>query len=94
MNVSSNYASGPLARAVWKHAAAGAASTPGPAGDAANFAHAAALDRALQDTPDVRTNEVERARELINDPAYPSRAINRRVATLLAGQPNLLTDPA
>ena len=45
---------------------------------------AAALDRALADTPDLRADRVERARELIRDVSYPPEETIQRIASLLA----------
>jgi hypothetical protein len=52
--------------------------------DKAVFAEAAALERALEDTPDVRVEEVERAQRAVGEPDYPPRETLRKIANLLA----------
>lgn len=42
-----------------------------------------ALDKSLQTTPAVRPEKVARAKELLDDPGYPSAAVLNRVADLL-----------
>src|ERR1043166_6664823 len=42
----------------------------------------------------VRKKEVERARKLVKDPSYPSSAVTRAVARLLARNLQTLDDPA
>jgi hypothetical protein len=42
----------------------------------------------------VRKKEVERARKLVKDPSYPSSAVTRAVARLLARNLQKLDDPA
>lgn len=49
-----------------------------------NLAGAAAVDRALEKTPDIRADVVERARKLVADPAYPPRETILRLSHLLA----------
>jgi hypothetical protein len=57
---------------------------PKPAGDESSFAGAAALDGALSKIPDVRTDAVARARDLINDPNYPSAEVVKKLSNFLA----------
>lgn len=81
MQISPNNSSGPVSRTYWKSI------PPAPGGhgvDTAQFDRAAALNRALADTPDLRANEVERARELIGDVSYPPAETIQRIASLLA----------
>lgn len=89
MQVSPNNNSGPVSRTYWK------SFPPAPGGhgaDTAQFDRAAALNRALADTPDVRPSEVERARDLIGDVSYPPPETIKRIASLLAL--NLKAEPA
>lgn len=48
------------------------------------FSNAAALDRALKATPDVRAEEVERARKLVNDTNWPPPETIQKLSTLFA----------
>ena len=52
--------------------------------EAARFDKADALERALERTPDVRSEVVERGKQLVADPAYPPRETLQRIAALLA----------
>jgi hypothetical protein len=63
-----------------------AASASLPAAEAPSFAGSAAVNSALSSTPDSRPDAVERARALINDPAYPGTETLRKISQLLAGQ--------
>lgn len=88
MQITPNNNSGPVGRTYWK------SSSPAPAPkatDSAQFESAAALNRALEDTPDVRASEIQRARQLISDPSYPSAQTIKRIATTLATN---IGDPA
>lgn len=81
MQVSPNNSSGPVSRTYWK------SFPPAPGGhgvDTAQFDRATALNRALEDTPDLRPAEVERARGLIGDVSYPPPETIKRIASLLA----------
>jgi hypothetical protein len=49
-----------------------------------DLAKADALDAALKATPDVRAEQVARAKALVRDPGYPSDKVVHRVAELLA----------
>lgn len=58
-----------------------------PAGgrtDSATFDRAQALEQALQLTPAVRPENVDRARQLLSDVKYPPDETIRKIATLLA----------
>ena len=81
MQITPNNGSGPVSRN-WPKAtppASGATSSEG-----ASFDGAAALNRALADTPDLRADQVERARLLIGNVNYPPAQTIRRIASLLA----------
>jgi hypothetical protein len=52
--------------------------------DAAEFRATAALEEALADTPDVRPDQVNRARELFASVQYPPAELIRGVSRLLA----------
>ena len=52
--------------------------------DETSFQGYAALNGALEKTPDVRPAAVARAKELANDPKYPPTEAIRRIANLLA----------
>jgi hypothetical protein len=52
--------------------------------DRADFNRAADLNRSLQDLPDVRSEEVERAKKLVQDVNYPPPYAMLRLARLLA----------
>jgi hypothetical protein len=52
--------------------------------DEAVFSRHDALDRALQDDPDVRTEEVERTRDLFTSVQYPPVQLIHRISRLLA----------
>lgn len=60
------------------------ASTNNKPADRAAFASSAALEAALKDIPDVRPEAVDRARDLISDPNYPSADTISRLSTFLA----------
>jgi hypothetical protein len=49
-----------------------------------DLAKADALDAALQATPEVRAEQVARAKALIQDPTYPSDKVVDQVAEVLA----------
>lgn len=55
-----------------------------PESDGASFADSEALNRALQRTPDVRADEVSRAKGLVDDAKYPPEEGVKRIANLLA----------
>lgn len=48
------------------------------------FKEAAALERTLKETPEVRSDEVERAKKLVADASYPPREAIQKLSTLLA----------
>jgi hypothetical protein len=50
----------------------------------AEFHASVALEKALEQTSDVRSEVVERARELVGQVNYPPRETLRQIATLLA----------
>jgi hypothetical protein len=52
--------------------------------DRADFNRAADLNRSLQKLPDVRAEEVDRARKLVEDVNYPPPYAMLRIARLLA----------
>jgi hypothetical protein len=52
--------------------------------DHVSFAASAAVNRALEHTPDKRVEVVERARTLVGDPSYPPRETIHRLSELLA----------
>lgn len=52
--------------------------------DTASFNRAAALDQAMQATPEVRPEAVTRAKELLSDVKYPPAATIEGIAALLA----------
>lgn len=49
-----------------------------------SFNDAATLEKALQETPEVRTDVVDNAKRLIGDPTYPPRETLQKIANLLA----------
>lgn len=51
-----------------------------------SFASTNALESALKSLPDVRTDAVARARQLINDPSYPSAETVKQLSNFLAGK--------
>jgi hypothetical protein len=51
-----------------------------------SFASTNALEGALKSLPDVRPDTVARARQLINDPDYPSASTVRQLSDFLAGK--------
>ena len=68
-----------------------AASTPKPAErpskpaeDKVVFTEATSLETALEKTPAVRSEVVERAKHMVGDPTYPPRETLRKIASLLA----------
>lgn len=67
-------------------ATAARASAPAakPAAADTSFASSTAIETALKNTPDVRPSTVDRARELINDPEYPSAGTVTKLAGFLA----------
>lgn len=52
--------------------------------DGASFEQSAQLEQALQSSPDVRAEVVEKARKLIEDTNYPPPEAINRIANLLA----------
>jgi hypothetical protein len=62
------------------------APTPPPTDGETSFGDSAALTEALQSTPAVRTEAVERARNLVADPIYPPPELINGVARLLASK--------
>jgi hypothetical protein len=52
--------------------------------DQATFQRSEALNQAFQSTPDVRPDQVARARELIGNVEYPPRETIAKLSTLLA----------
>ena len=52
--------------------------------DRADFNRAADLNRSLQDLPEVRSEEIERAKRLVEDANYPPPYAMLRIARLLA----------
>jgi len=81
MEISPNRGNGPVSR-IWNQASP---SAPGaPRADSVRFDGAAALNRALADTPDRRADQVERARQLLGEASYPPAETIRRIASLLA----------
>jgi hypothetical protein len=60
------------------------AATPRPVADDTSFERSAALNRSLADTPEVRSEVVERARRLIEDSSYPPPEAINKIADLLA----------
>lgn len=52
--------------------------------DSTSFQRVEALDQAMQTTPDVRPQAVERAKKLISDVRYPGDETIRGIASLLA----------
>jgi len=57
-------------------------------GEKSDFREAAALERALKATPDVRPDVVEEAKRVVGEPDYPPRETLQKIATLLALQFN------
>jgi len=55
-----------------------------PTTDQAAFSGAAALEAAMQRLPEVRTDRVRDAAQLIGDPSYPPEQTMKRLANLLA----------
>ena len=60
------------------------AARPSSEADTADFSQIADLNRKLQAIPDTRSEEVERGKELIQQPAYPPPYAIIRLARLLA----------
>ena len=54
--------------------------------DSTEFRAAAALEQALEKTPEVRSDVVDNAKRLVGDPNYPPRETLQKIATLLALQ--------
>ena len=57
-----------------------------PAQPGASFDSSHALEAALNRTPDVRPEAIDRARELINDPSYPSADTIKKLAGFFAAK--------
>lgn len=55
-----------------------------PAQDQANFATTEAVQAALRGAPEIRTEEVERARSLIDKTVYPPEETIAKIASLMA----------
>jgi hypothetical protein len=69
-----------------KPPAAPASSPLQPARDGVLFAGAAALNRALEETPDIRAERLQPLRHYVSSPDYPPADVLREVADLLAAQ--------
>ncbi|MCF7668395.1 MAG: hypothetical protein K9N48_01300 [Verrucomicrobia bacterium] len=54
--------------------------------DFVDFGHAQALEQSLRETPDVRPEMVQKAREVYGDPGYPPEEIVQRLSLLLASE--------
>jgi hypothetical protein len=54
--------------------------------DTASFSGAAGVDASLASLPDSRPEAVERARQLINDPTYPSSQVVKQISQFLTPQ--------
>lgn len=59
-----------------------------PPGDAGEFKHTQALQRVLQQAPDVRPEVVARGRELVASDSYPPQETIRRLARLFTAELN------
>jgi hypothetical protein len=57
---------------------------PDTAADEAEFSHAEALNRALEQVPEVRASKVERAKDLFTSVPYPPVEMIHRISRLLA----------
>ena len=57
-----------------------------PNGDGDSFASTNALEGALKSLPDARPDAVARARQLINDPNYPSADTVKQLSSFLAAR--------
>lgn len=55
-----------------------------PASDTASFTGADAVEAALKSLPDIRPEAVDRAKQLISDPTYPSAAVVKQLSNYLA----------
>jgi hypothetical protein len=62
------------------------AAQPPVAQDKLDLGAAAKLNRALEQTPDVRADKVARAKALVADQSYPPKAVLGQVAEALASQ--------
>ncbi|HVU23670.1 MAG TPA: hypothetical protein VHE13_06050 [Opitutus sp.] len=61
--------------------------------DQITLPHRQQLSRALQTTPEIRPEMVERARSLASDPSYPSTDILRKVSAQILAAPDLSEEP-
>jgi hypothetical protein len=56
--------------------------------DTASFTRSEAMDAALKSLPDSRPEAVERARQLISDPSYPSPGVVKQLSQFLTANLN------
>lgn len=61
-----------------------AAAKPQSASDGVSFGGFRALNQSLVETPDIRPEMVDRARQLINDTSYPPPVAISKISSLLA----------
>ena len=59
------------------------ASKPAPS-DSTSFRQSDAVEEAIETTPDVRSEAVEKARMLLNDTNYPTRSVITSISQLIA----------
>lgn len=81
MQIHTNLASGGLNKVVGAEVKARSANLEK---SQVSFAESDSLDQSLTKIPDVRTEEISRARALVADPSYPPRETIRRLSNLLA----------
>ena len=80
MRIERNYQTRPVVNV--EKSAKPTAPVPGPAVSAFEDSHR--LNQALTSTPQVRSDEVARAKALLADPSYPSQQKLENIANLLA----------
>ncbi len=81
MQINSNNYTGNVARVAYV-SSNGKANAP--KGDNVQFEQTAALERSLKETPDVRSDVVDRAKDLVSSPNYPPPEVIKRISNLLA----------
>lgn len=88
-NTSSSHGSTPLPPNFIRSAAQSGPRQPISTGEQLSTIHAENLRAALDRTPEIRPEVVERARGLAADPLYPPRQIIEDVARLITDSPDL-----
>ncbi len=81
MQINSNNYTGNVARVAY---VSNSGKAGAPKGDRVQFDQTASLEKALKETPDVRPDVIDRAKDLVANPNYPPPEVIKRISNLLA----------